>query len=307
MTYPKSALSLDDQVGHLKIKGLTIPDENRAKRYLSNISLFRLKAYVPPFYETGTKAFSLGSSFDDILALYIFDRKVRVLALDALERIEIAVRSTISNLLSEKKGPHWFLDKNNFSRDFNAAQKGCKSGHDKLIEQMGFCTGKRGGGKHPACDHYFRTYPEPQYPALPPSWIIAEVMTMGTWSKIYENLRKTKYKKMIAKSFGFTHGDLERWLHALTLIRNICAHHQRLWNRSLPHKASNVELYTHSKIPLGKAYQNFAMIYAFLCSFTHDSKWNEHFFNLVDSCPVDMYHLSGFPPGWYEEPFWRLS
>lgn len=306
MTYPKKALSLDDQISHLKNKGLQIPEEDRAKRYLSNISLFRLKAYAPPFYDPGSKDFAPGSSFDGILSLYIFDRKLRVLVLDALERIEIAIRSMISNLMSEKKGPHWFLDQGNFTAQFTTPQRGYPSGYDKLIGQMDFCTGKRNGGKHPACDHYFNTYPEPNYPSLPPSWIIAEVMTMGAWSKIYEHLRKVRYKKMIASNFGFTHQEFESWLHGLTILRNICAHHQRVWNRTLPPKAINIEKYTHTGMPLNTPYCSFATIYAFLCTFTNDSKWNERFFELVDSCPVDMYHLSGFPLEWYEEPFWRL-
>lgn len=306
MLFDKKALSLEDQIRHLQSKGLLIKDEERAKRYLVTISLYRLKGFGMPFCHPRTHAFFPNTDFDDMRSLYVFDRKLRLLVIDALERIEIAVRSVLSNIMSEKYGSHWFLEEKAFTGRSTLQSCGRKSWHGKLVEQMEFCAGRKGGGKHPACDHYFLKYADPGNPVLPPSWIMTEVMTMGTWSQVYSHIRKVKFKKEMAAFFGFRHDDFEGWLHAVTLIRNICAHHQRIWNRRLPPKASNVETYTHEGINVASPYCNFAIVYRLLSSITPHSRWNERFYELVMTGPVDMPRHADFPMRWAEREFWGL-
>ncbi|NJB66452.1 abortive infection bacteriophage resistance protein [Desulfobaculum xiamenense] len=305
MNYDKPALTLDDQLAHLRGKGLHIPDEDRAKRYLTTIGLFRLKSYAPPFHAKGNKVFAPGTTFDDLLDLYIFDRKLRALALDALDRIEIAVRSVISNTMSTREGAHWFLERDCFDSRFSSPNgDGGKSRFELFIKELRRCTRADRDEAHPACRHYFETY---ETPGLPPSWIVGEVASMGVWSRVYSALRRTKYKKLIAGTFGFDHKDFGGWIHELSILRNQCAHHQRIWNRSLPPKARNVDAYTHPKIAPHTPYAKFAMIYAMLCAFTNDSEWNRKFHALVEASPVDMHAASGFPQGWEREEFWRLG
>ena len=300
MKFCKPALSIDNQIAFLKEKGLNIDDEDRAKRYLANIGLFRLKAYRQLFYLPETKQFRPEATFSDVLDLYIFDRKIRILTFDALERIEIAIRSAISNVMSEAYGPHWFLIKNVFHRSYYNEE------YNNLISNMKNCTGKNGNGRGtPSCESYYRNHEDPE---LPPSWIVIEVLSMSTWSKVYQNIRKTKLKKKISDPFGFDKDDFGHWIHALSKIRNICAHHDRLWNRSLKPTAAKPAKYTHPGMPTNKPYTNFAMIYAFLKSFTHTTTWNEKLFNLMDSKEdIDVRALMGFPVEWYEFPFWQLA
>lgn len=305
MRYTKPALSLAEQVAYLRDKRLVISDENYANRYLSTIGLFRLKSYAAPFYEKGTRVFRTGTSFEDLLALYVFDRKLRLLALDALDRIEIAVRSAISNVMSEQAGPHWFLDAENFSDRFVTRRgRDGRTAYEHLVQTIRYATRQDSRTGHPDCQKYHEIFCEPD---VPPSWIVAEVLTMGTWSKLYPGIREKRYRRQIAKRFEFRHDDFEGWIHELTNLRNHCAHHQRVWNRTLAPRAKNVANYTHRGIEPHTPYAKFAMIYAFLCSFTNDSSWNRKFYDLVGECPVDIYAASKFPRQWERQPFWRLS
>lgn len=85
-------------------RGLEIPDRQRAERYLEFISYYRLSAYTIPFQKIGEHTFKSGTSFDDILMLYVFDRELRLLVMDAVERIEVAVRAQICNVHSLELG-----------------------------------------------------------------------------------------------------------------------------------------------------------------------------------------------------------
>ena len=106
-------------------RGLLIPDEQRALRYLDFISYYRLSAYSIPFQISASHQFRTNTSFDDILDLYIFDRELRLLIMDAIERIEVAVRAQICNVISLAKikitihsDAFWYLDGKHFLRKF---------------------------------------------------------------------------------------------------------------------------------------------------------------------------------------------
>ena len=155
MHFSKPNLSVDDQISHLVAKNLDIPDPDRARRYLTNIGYYRLKAYAIPFYIPGTKSFQPDVRFDDILSLYIFDRKLRVLLLDALDRIEIAVRSVISNVMCEQEDPHWFLDQGNFGPKFIAPNN--SHGLKKFHKEIENATHKKAPDRrNPSCKHHYQ-------------------------------------------------------------------------------------------------------------------------------------------------------
>ena len=124
-TYSKPALSFEQQIELLKNRGLGISDEERAKRHLSNVSYYRLSAYMLPYkimQPNGivTDYFIKGTIWDDIWNLYKFDRKLRLLVFDAIERIEISLRTQIIYQLSHKYGPHWQNDNNIFKTTANS-------------------------------------------------------------------------------------------------------------------------------------------------------------------------------------------
>lgn len=76
--------------------------------------------------------------------------------------------------------------------------------------------------------HYYHKYGEPE---LPRSWMVSETLTFGTVSQAFKNLTHQN-QKPIAKALGLDGTVLGSWLHALSYVRNLAAHHQRLWNRA---------------------------------------------------------------------------
>ncbi len=290
--YTKPALSSADLVNLLRSKGLSIPDAARAERYLNNIGYYRLSAYFLPFYSK-QDVFQPGITFDDILSLYIFDRKLRLLTLDPVQRIEVAVRTAISNHMSLKYGPFWLLDYRLFE-DFG------------IYHQLLGLSIKQADPKSkklsPSCRHYFTAYGDQP---LPPSWILVEELPMGCWSKLFANLKNNQDKRAISGQFQFSWRDFESWLRTVTIIRNILAHHKRFWNVTVPLLPANISHYIRGGGLLRGPYISFAVTMKLLTSFTHHSSWNKRLAAHMLSCPLNIHAHMSFPIGWDQLPFWQ--
>jgi len=115
MRFSKPPLSYDAQLDLLQQRGLVVEDRHRALHYLSQLNYYRLGAYWLPF-ESDHKAheFQSGTTFDQVLNLYIFDRELRLLVLDALERIEVSVRAAWAYHMAHTYGPHCHLNRELF-------------------------------------------------------------------------------------------------------------------------------------------------------------------------------------------------
>lgn len=140
LSYEQS-VSIAQQIALLRTRGLVIGDEAKASKYLKFIGYYRLSGYMLPFQSGGDgdqhHTFHAGTTFDQILDLSSFDRKLRLLFLDAIERIEIAIRAAVSTTMSLQHGPHWFLDSANFEAGFDHADfiRRAKNdiGHDERL------------------------------------------------------------------------------------------------------------------------------------------------------------------------------
>ena len=219
MHYTKPPFSIEEQIELLQSRGLLIPDRDRVTRYLSHISYYRLRGYWIPFELPGSgpdHCFRQGTSFDQVLDLYIFDRKFRLLILEAIERIEVSLRAHYANLLGLKYGSHFFLDGQLF-KDSGV--------HQRLLHSLGEEIDR---SREPFIDHYRNKY---ETPALPPIWAASEVMSFGQLSQWYKRLKKRSDRQLIAKAYGLDEKFLQSFFHHLTHVRNITAHHGRLWNR----------------------------------------------------------------------------
>ena len=127
-TFRKPPLSVSEHINQWISRGLVISDRARAERYLSVISYYRLSAYTLPFQQGDPlHNFRAGTTFEDILELYIFDRRLRLLILDPIERIEVALRARMTNVLAENHGSHAYLIKEIFDTRYD---------HDWLIKQI---------------------------------------------------------------------------------------------------------------------------------------------------------------------------
>lgn len=291
--FTKPALSAHDLVVLLQQRGLNIPDMSKAERYINTIGYYRLSAYFLPFYDQN-HTFSANTTFDDVLSLYIFDRKLRLITLDPIQRIEIAVRSAISNYMSLKDGPFWHLNHNLFE-DFEK--------YHNFIRIAFRHAGRTHTNPSLACTHYFTKYNDKP---LPPSWILIEELPMGCWSKLFSNLKDKQDKRAIANSLNFAWRDFESWLKTATIIRNNIAHHRTFWNVTIPIHYKNANKYIKGAGNISGSYSNFVFSFAFLKRFTNNSEWNLRLAKLVNKeCPLDIHTHMNFPQKWEELPFWK--
>jgi len=158
--YEKTVLNIDQQLELLVKQGLIVKNPKRVLHYLRFISYHLLSGYFRTFQlqNTSEYIFKKGTTFDSIISLYIFDRKLRLLVMDAVERIEVAVRTTISSTMCEKYGPHWYLKPMLFKSSFN---------HQGLIETIERETGFNNPKKqNKSCGNYFKNYSKPHLPLV---------------------------------------------------------------------------------------------------------------------------------------------
>jgi len=217
MKYNKLPKPVFDQVALLQSRGMLIPNQQEAEHYLLHLNYYRLSGYWQPFEaDHVTHQFNAGVSFDDVINLYVFDREIRLLLMDAIERLEVSVRTQWAYHLSLDSGSHAFLN----------GEIASKCGEH--IGSMNKLVSEVNRSRESFIKHFKKRYTEPD---VPPIWVSCEVMSLGQLSRWYQNLKPFKLRRAIAKSYGLDDRVLESLLHQMTYIRNLCAHHSRVWNR----------------------------------------------------------------------------
>jgi abortive infection bacteriophage resistance protein len=231
MEYTKPPISIEAQIRKLKARGLIIEDENTAASYLTVISYYRLRAYTYPFQDNKDKTQDHrfrkeGIRLEDIMDLYRFDSELRSLIFRAIEKIEVAFRTGLVYIYSmETKSGYWYIDRTFFD-DIPSSKTPTKSQYDELYEKI--CTEVE-RSRETFIKHYQEKY---SVPKIPPAWMALEVSSFGSLSRLYELLKRSDVKKLVAKEFGLTEiSILENWLRAISVLRNSCAHHSRIWNK----------------------------------------------------------------------------
>ena len=285
----------------MESRGMKIEDRKWAIPRLKRIGYYRLCAYARPLQQKGENSkdhtYKKNVSFGLLLKLYEFDQKLRSLVFDAIEPIEIAARACISDRMSLTNGPHWFLDDSHFASATYAATLRRKIESEFLDD-----AGKPKRQNSDFVLHYYQTYGDPY---LPPSWMIAEALSLGTWSQIYEALKPT-HQKAITSILGIDYQDFQSWLRSISAVRNICAHHGRLWNRVLP----TVRL-TSEMTAAGTAPNRFATQAAVLEHLLRKLSPGRHLApaiaSLLATTPEVDPHALGFPKDWTTHEYWKFG
>jgi abortive infection bacteriophage resistance protein len=298
MKFTKPAIDVDAQIALLKQRGLEVAAVDVARHYLRFVGYYRLAGYALPlqvnYNEDGSHRFLAGTTFDDVLDLYVFDRKLRLAVMDAVERIEVAVRALLSQTMSELHGPHWFMEAAHFVPSFRHSQFISRVkddiGHDSARAAM----------RQTFIKHYYDKYGEPE---LPPSWMVFETLSFGTVSQAFKNLTRQN-QKPIAKAFGLDGTVLGSWLHALSYVRNLAAHHQRLWNRAYTIKPIAARHLAADLQDTTRFYAQAVMIEALLRVVAPGSLWGERLADLLAQHPKVRLDRLGFPEGWQQRAVW---
>lgn len=327
--FSKPAIDIPEQLALLKQRGLTIQDEGKATFFLEAVSFFRLTPYMRPFQlsDDAEHGFRDGTRLHSLTRLYDFDRRLRLLVIDAIERIEVAARAAISNHMGPKHGAHWYLDAGLFQREYrhqallesiHAKQDKARKDHGRECQRIDGSQApdarkmqlKKMRAKESYARHYALTY---NTPALMPAWAAMEEITLGELSHLFKGLARDADKKAIARRLALPGPLLQSWLHTLTTIRNICAHHARLWNRELgirPElpKTANFLWPQHLQQP-----GQHARMFTVLCilnllmrQVSPHTSWDTRLHELLGEFAEINLTAMGFPNAWQNDPFWQL-
>lgn len=286
--YGKPAKSPDQLLEHLVSRSLVIPDREACLHALRYVGYYRLLIYMRPLQTTPNKMFAPGTTFEDVLSLYNFDRELRLLCMDAIEKIEVALRAAIINTLAVKHGPHFHTDASHFTN---------KSDFADFFETAR-------SAKYLAITHYAERY---DVPTMAPVWAIAEAITFGDLSRLFSSLTRAN-RKIVANQFGFDEVVLVSWFRSLNSLRNMCAHHNRLWNAVLAVNAPMFANRLKSEFSSGRSFHaRTVVIVALLAVVEPTSSWKTQLRELLARYPAVDSAAMGFQHGWQGTQFWKLS
>ena len=276
---------------------MLIKDEHRFENYLMNIGYHRLSAYIYPFYKRPKSELVLkeGITFEQVLTLYRFDKKLRILLFNEIEKIEVAIRSVLANVGCQELGdkfwitkPEYFANADKFNQTLAIIDKELASSKEDYIEDFR--------------QNFIEDYP--------PAWMITEVLSFGNLNYIYSNIASNQLMKRIAGYFGLKPQVFVSWLTVLANLRNMCCHHVRVWNRDFmlnpaePKKTKNAWIDT-SKTDKKRIYYRLCIIRYFLSSVSPNNNFNEKLSELLSDFPTVDIAAMGFCKEWENEDLWK--
>jgi len=301
--FSKKYASQDELINVLIRRGLSILNLEQAKRHIDVAGYYRLSGYFRPFYlSTNNHQFQKDTTFERIWGVYAFDRELRLLLSDTLERIEIALRSAMSNCLSKKYGNLWYLSEECFKKEWVTPNKitGSSPSDYFKAEIYRICREK----KEDFIKHYFSEY---HHPAHPPSWMIMECLSFGKCTSLFRHLAKVSDKAEISAMFGYHPRVIESCLEPLRHIRNLCAHHARLWNRWFVFTPKHMKAFGNIQTKQFTLHEQLIMLHKLNQSISSQSKWMDRLHTLfVEYEEYVPYTLAGFSSDWKNDPFWEL-
>lgn len=296
--YAKPALGIPDQINKLIARGMTIADRQLAEHCLHHISYYRLSAYWLPFEhpkgQAGPRCFP-GITLEMVMALYDFDRKLRLLVLDAIARVEVAIRGSWAYQMAMLAGAHGYVDIVHYG-DVNTFYQN----YSRLAAEVG-------RSKDTFIVHYKRNYVGPP---MPPVWMASEILSFGQLSQRYAALKEPKVRQTVADPFDLDETIFIPVVQQLATVRNTCAHHGRLWNKTL-----NVTLKLPKKQPVDlanalnrhanqKIYNTLAMLKFLLSKAEPANDWGQRLTALMETLPARREAEMGFPPDWADMNLW---
>ena len=296
MTCGKPAKTYPEQLEILKSRGLLVPDESRVLHCLAHHNYYRLSAYRFPFTVSGNSdQFLPGTTFSDLWDLYHFDRSLRQLVSEAVKRVEISVRARWAYVLGHAHGPQAYEHApvfRNPQRHTNALAR--------LDEEL-----KR--SDEVFVSHYRTKYQMPR----PPIWAVSEVMSFGLLSRFYENIKRDRDRKQVASTYGLSADNLKSVLEHCVYVRNLCAHHARLWNRKFTVTVQLPQSSPAAVIPNlhpgedRRLYNTLVLLVHLVGVIEPATHWplrlTQHLLTLNSGLLPHM----GFPVDWNQRPIWK--
>lgn len=275
-------MSVDEQLINLKKLRLIIKDEAYAKRILNDISYYRLiKAYGLGL-KSKNSLFHEGTTFEEIVNLYMFNVKFRQLIFPKVEQVEINFRCRLANYFSCKYGVFAY-------KDFSLFQ--CRSFYNDATRVIK--DAKRRNKNSPIVKNFTNNYVEKELPF----YALVEILSFGNLSKFYKNMLN-KDKKSIATQYNIGYTYLESWIEHISFVRNVCAHYGRIYNINLSKPPVLYKQYTSRKIDNTKIFATLLVLKHLL---PNDNNWLffiDTIAELLEKYTDVKKELMGFPNDW---------
>ncbi len=298
MRYGKPALSIPEQVAHLQRRGMNGDPDDMARR-LESVNYYRLSAYWHTLRVPGEESFRPGTDFATVWGRYTFDRELRLLVLDAVERFEVAVRTRLALEHTLAFGPFGYLqgegalfrdDAKRRDKLLAALERALKQSHQEtFIEHFQ----ERYAGEH----------------RFPPLWMLVEILSFGDVVTIYRGA-PPPIRRRVADFFGLADPVLDSWLLTVNVVRNIAAHHARLWNRELrvrPKVPRQEAWHRPIAVPNERIFIVLTLLADTLRQIAPGSRWSWRVRDLVAASPGVPAAQMGFPDDWTRCAVWTRA
>ena len=314
--YAKPWIDIAAQLAKLVARGLTVSDRADAERFLRYANYYRFSGFCLRFQywdqSANDRRFAPGTKFEDVVELCKFDARLRDCIADALEMVELSLRSSVAFHFGKAFGAFGHTKATNFSRAFSMPTPSRTSRTNIIVpyrEWHNTLLAETQRSRELFVRHFEKNYS--QYPDLP-IWVVSEICSFGTLSRMYSNLKSTE-QGAVAKDYGLQFLTLASWLHTFTFVRNVCAHHARLWDKRLA---------IAPKLPQGKNWSKvsqakktvYAVVLMLNWMLAHDSialqghkEWKRQVEALLDGFasrfPAFLMYM-GFTSDWKKNPLW---
>ena len=244
----------------------------------------------------GKHNFDGSTTFDQIVLNYHFDKKLRSIFSEYLERIEVCLRAKLTNYFSLNHGFFWYCDDELYVD---------KTVHTSINEEIASIYNE-------PQERFLKSF-KAKYTLeiMPPSNMAMEVLTLGKLTNLFRGLANKEEKQNIASDFGLPPTVLSTWFIFLSIIRNICAHHGRLWNRKLTAYKPTIPNRKKFKFP-GELPANFnqtvygaiSIIDRLLSNTNSTNNFTKKIEDLLNEFPHINTHYMGFPADWKDVAPW---
>lgn len=313
-------------IAKLQGQGLEISNVTVAQEFLSKVSYFRFRGYLYPYFDqvlpsNTPRQFKPHSTFEKVQEIYCFDESLRKLIFGIFPEIEVALRTILDITISPiAQHGFWYLENSWFksteTQKFNELLSKLEKKFKKSPEAYAL---------HYRSQYFNRV--SQQYKDLPPFWVISELATLGELKILLEildenapgfrgsssvSIKSTILDKM-SHQFGATHyRQLTNWIHVLLGLRNICAHHGRLWNRNLmapkgvESLVSKAFVQVTGRKPTNNVYAAIVVLRIMCKNQSIHDGLKDGLLALFKKFPESFMNKGtmGIPPDWHDDQIW---
>lgn len=212
----KPPKTIDEQISLLKSRNIIIENTESSKNFLENNNYYRLMGYAFQF-KKDEDSYIPDTKLSTIIGIYDFDKSLRQIIISLLEDLEISFRTKIAYYLSNKYGNECYFNKDIFIDSILYSEFICSI--NKNIKRS---------NRELFIKHHIL-----KYDGRFPFWVLVEILSFSTISKFFKNINNADKDEFSKFYYNYNFNILENWIHHFSVIRNICAHYGRIYNKNL--------------------------------------------------------------------------